>query len=573
MPLDDLYQQDTDRALDAMSLRPSPPPVATRSAWGAPWRAIKAAAADVVGSTADVLKAYGAASATTLEADPVARAAIDANTLRAGADEGRRQINTGEAMTSATGQAARAYSRELRPDPATASTAEQVVFGVVRPLSKLALGGVVAGPFGLAGAAAEEGLTTSDDLRQQGVDFQTRAAVGAVTAGFTGATAALPLVGPSLKATAGLYVVGGPGAFIAQQAATRAILEQADYQALAQQYDPLDPVGLAVSSLIPLPFAAHGAARNVGRAGAGRQIAADMAGGRAPDGAALPERVGVTPDDVDATLTHNLTLQADQHGAINAAAAGEQMANEVRQVRSSVGSSVFDEFNARGGQGDINESTDIAAKSYAFAKMAEAEGFTVSDPGAKYFTIEKNLGKDADGYDRVVQLNVRVSDHSRVNTGNHFGDSEINIAPDDGFHRDTFSDALWKLRNADVNADGDTTIGGAPKFDFAFTGGKPERIAPADGAPLDQAHLTNTEVAPPAPKADAVQQAVAARAQALEQAAGDMLIRVDDSGNAVTVRDELARIRREVVEGTDNELGTIDADLLRVAAECALSLG
>lgn len=453
MPLDDLYQQDTDRALDAMSLRPAPAPAATRSAWGAPWRAIKAAAADVAGSTADVLKAYGAASATTLEADPVARATIGDNVLRQSAADARQRINSGEAMTSATGQAARAYSRSLRPDPATASTAEQIVFNVVRPLSKLVAGGVVAGPFGIAGMAGEEGLTTAEDLRQQGVDFSTRTAVGTLTAGVTGVTAALPLVGPSLKATAGLYVVGGPGAFIAQQAATRAILEQADYQALAQQYDPLDPVGLAVSSLIPLPFAAHGAARNVGVAGAGRQIAADMAGGRAPDGAALPERVGVTPDDVDATLTHNLTLQADQHQAINAAVAGEQMAQEMAEIRAL----------------------------------------------------------------------TRVPDEP----------TPLETAP-------------------------------------AKPAAEP---AEATSAPaLDQNRLTDTETPLSAPKADPVQQAVAARVQALEQVAGDMPIRIDDSGNAVTVRDEMARIRRELVDGTDAELGTVDADLLRVAAECALSL-
>jgi hypothetical protein len=41
----------------------------------------------------------------------------------------------------------------------------------------------------------------------------------------------------------------------------------------------------------------------------------------------------------------------------------------------------------------------------------------------------------------------------------------------------------------------------------------------------------------------------------------------------VTAAEELARIRREAAEGTDIELGALDADLIRVAAECALSAG
>lgn len=453
MPLDDLYQQDTNRALDALSLRPAEPAQNPRSAWSAPFRAIKAAVNEVAGTGADLLKAYGAAAATTLDADPIARAAVGDQRVREGATEGRRQIDTGEAMSSSFGDTARAYAREQRPDPVTAGTAEKVVFEGVRVMSKLVAGGLAAGPFGIAAAAGEEGITASDDLRQQGVDFTTRASVGVLTAGVTGAGAFLPLAGSSLKATAGLYLAGGPGAFVAQQAATRAILEQANYGELAKLYDPLDPVGLAVSSLIPLPFAAHGAMRNAGRAGAAKQIGADMAAGRAPDGSLLP-REGVTPDAVDATLVHNLTLQADQQQAINAAEAGRQMAEEMAAARA--------------------------------ARPEPVEPIQSAQP-------------------------------------------------------------------QDAPAKAETT--------------------PGEGQPpgIDQNRLTDTETPPAAPSADPVQQRVAQRVQALEQQAGDMAVKVGDDGRASTVRDEIARIRREVAEGTDDELGALDADLLRVAAECALT--
>lgn len=305
MSLGELYQQDVDRSLSTMAaIPPDPPKRDERTAWGAPWRAIKAAAADVLGSTADVLKGYGAASAMTLEADPVARAVLGDKAVQQGAAEGRRQIATGEALVSDVGQSFRQVSKDQRPDPVTASKAEQIVFGVVRPVSKLVAGGVMAGPFGIVGAAGEEGFTQSEDLREQGVDFATRTKIGTLTAGVNAAGAFLPMAGPTLKATAGLYLLGGPGAFMAQQQATRKILEHADYAELAKQYDPLDPTGLALSALIPLPFAAHGAVRNVRAA-------------RGSNATARPEAAppAVAPEVVDAAMTHNLTVQQDVHEA------------------------------------------------------------------------------------------------------------------------------------------------------------------------------------------------------------------------------------------------------------------
>lgn len=337
MSLGELYQQDVDRSLSTMAaIPPDPPKRDERTAWGAPWRAINAAAADVLGSTADVLKGYGAASAMTLEADPVARAVLGDKAVQQGAAEGRRQIATGEALVSDVGQSFRQVSKDQRPDPVTASKAEQIVFGVVRPVSKLVAGGVMAGPFGIVGAAGEEGFTQSEDLREQGVDFATRTKIGTLTAGVNAAGAFLPMAGPTLKATAGLYLLGGPGAFMAQQQATRKILEEADYSELAKQYDPLDPTGLVLSALIPLPFAAHGAARNVGTMRAADAVARDLAGGRNPDGSpsprgsnatpkpeaapagtpdAIPTAPPVPPEVVDAAMVHNLTLQQDVHEA------------------------------------------------------------------------------------------------------------------------------------------------------------------------------------------------------------------------------------------------------------------
>ncbi|MDB5453250.1 MAG: hypothetical protein JWO33_1828, partial [Caulobacteraceae bacterium] len=111
---------------------------------------------------------------------------------------------------------------------------------------------------GAALTGGDEGLTEADRLKQEGVDLATRTKAGLVSGVSAAAAVAVPVVGVGAKSTAALVAIGGPGSFAAQQAATRAILQHAGYDQLASQYDPLDPVGLAVSTLVPAGFGLHG---------------------------------------------------------------------------------------------------------------------------------------------------------------------------------------------------------------------------------------------------------------------------------------------------------------------------
>jgi hypothetical protein len=90
---------------------------------------------------------------------------------------------------------------------------------------------------------------------------------------------------------------------------------------------------------------------------------------------------------------------------------------------------------------------------------------------------------------------------------------------------------------------------------------------------LTDAELTNTppETIKPAP--DALTASVSERVAAVEATNPDMPIGMTEDGKPITVRDELARIRKEAFEGTDTELGAADADLVNVAANCALTNG
>jgi hypothetical protein len=63
------------------------------------------------------------------------------------------------------------------------------------------------------------------------------------------------------------------------------------------------------------------------------------------------------------------------------------------------------------------------------------------------------------------------------------------------------------------------------------------------------------------------------RAEALKAEQPDMPVAVRDDGTVAKFADELDAIRKQAKEGTDVELGADDAPLLKVAAECFLSIG
>lgn len=257
--IDDLFSADIEAAARDRIAKPLPPkPAETKfSAWRAitaPVRGVVEAAAQGLASTAEVLGGYG----QVLGAYPEAVGYSPTGEARKQADAARSKLLAeGVDLTNVTGDSLREAGRSYRPDPTTAHAAEQLLYGFARGATKVVGGALAAGPAGVLAAGAEEGMSAADDLRAQGVDFRTRSAAGAVQ-GAGLALAALPAVGQTLKATAGLYAIGGPGGFIAQQALTREILQGAGYGQIGAQFDPFDPVGLAVATLLPAGFAAYG---------------------------------------------------------------------------------------------------------------------------------------------------------------------------------------------------------------------------------------------------------------------------------------------------------------------------
>ena len=656
MSLGDAYQEDVDRALDAQArLAPDPVMPKPRGLWRTAADSLLGAGAKLQASALEVGNVIGPALA--LSADPSNADALEA--VKHAPDF--RQTEQSKPF--------RDFERKLRPDPVTASKAEEVVYGATGAMATLVGATVLGGIPGLAAAAGEQGFSTAEDLAQQGVDLKTRTGVGALTAGVTGVSALLPMAGPTVKATVGLYLAGGPGGFIAQQYATRKILEAADYGEIAKQYDPLDPTGLLVSSLIPAPFAAWGIRGNL----KARKGAPAPAGEVKPTAEPAPTVQAQPQDVVDAAMAHNLTLQRDVHEATPAArVAAETMRPVVTEtpafrewfgesaIRTADGApmvayhgtgSDFESFSADAlgsntGVADAREgffftSSGRDASEYAWKdgqpgqvmpvylsiKNPFVTDFVVTAANNREFAQIIKQAKDA-GHDGVAAFLDTFGRESSVFVA--FRPEQIKSAIGNSGLFDPASPSLTDpmpqvTRTAPTEPAQVTKAkeaaqalqdSGKPLADFAagaklepdvqnlliglseagkdaqraarmlndFTraveaqpGRKPVDIA----ADVVEASREGRTVTPEPQKAQAsagtpekaTAESIQNRIAELEAAAPDMVVRMSDDGKPVTLADEMARIRREAAEGTDSELGTNDTGLLKVAAECAMSVG
>lgn len=278
---DDLYPEASEAALTAKAARPpEPQPTQRFSVWGmlsAAPKGVAAGAAQGAASGADLTKAVRdkvlANVSGPLGHIPFVNAITSA--MQVGADI----LNPTEGQfTSEVGTSLRNVAKDYTPDPQTTHVAESAVFNLFRVGSKALTAAAAGGNIpGAVIAGAEEGFSTADDLARQGVDIKTRTKVGAVTAATNAVGFALPAAGKTWAQTGALALAGGPVSFMAQNQATREILQNADYSKLADQYDPLDPLGLALSTLLPLGFGAlamRGArGRNSGAQGVAQGVA------------------------------------------------------------------------------------------------------------------------------------------------------------------------------------------------------------------------------------------------------------------------------------------------------------
>lgn len=181
-------------------------------------------------------------------------------------------------------------------DPMTTGWATNYLHDAFRVVTKFAGYSLAGGaPAAVVGTGIDEGSTSYMSLRDQGVDPMTAAKVGGVHGAVTAVTAGIAPVGSTPLRSAILVGVSGPGAFMAESALSREILQSADYPQLAATFDPFDSLGLALS-LVPGAAVATGVhaarARNAARA----------------EPPASPPKVAPPPEMVDAA---HVQLQRD----------------------------------------------------------------------------------------------------------------------------------------------------------------------------------------------------------------------------------------------------------------------
>ncbi|WP_454676673.1 transglycosylase SLT domain-containing protein [Achromobacter marplatensis] len=198
---------------------------------------------------------------------------------------GVRPLNPFDPLTRASDAAVRQYA----PDPLTTGTAGQVVNGVADVLTQVGLGtglfaaggasGVSLAYGGAATAGGATGRSRFQELREQGVDADTAANAAFVDAVTTGAGVLVPgAIGHSGIAApaAALGVRTGARAYlgtnvaygaatnmamgIGQRASTYELLKGAGYDAMAEQYRPMDASALAAEGILGGIFGAVGSA-------------------------------------------------------------------------------------------------------------------------------------------------------------------------------------------------------------------------------------------------------------------------------------------------------------------------
>ncbi|AQW32718.1 transglycosylase SLT domain-containing protein [Ralstonia syzygii subsp. celebesensis] len=303
--IDSIYQDQTDQVLQDRIDRPLPPPTSPgRGFWStvgrtaaAPVVGVAAGATESAGFGADQLGAFGQITAGyATQADPARLFDPMTKPEQEQSAEAREAVQSGEAFSTPLGTSLRAAAKDMTPDAQTSNAVERLLFGFtklgVKAVGYSALGGPVPGA---VMTAADEATAEAERLKAEGVDPTTRMKAGLVQGVGAGLGVVAPMAGKTAVQTAALVLASGPGAYIAQQAATRAILRDANYKDIAEQYDPFDPVALAVSTLVPAGFGAlhmRAAAKAPTTPAAG-----DMAAARALVDMGMNERKALRYDD------------------------------------------------------------------------------------------------------------------------------------------------------------------------------------------------------------------------------------------------------------------------------------
>lgn len=268
---DDLFPRERTLSLAQSTQRPyEPPEVGTFTGFGSaladsiPYAGLTAASA-----WGAILDAYG-------KAQGFASAATNPGILvgaKPAPDMGAVKAQTIDRMgDSDMARRLRERAGDYAPNPAEVGTAGQIVHGVASSLIKAGAYTVAGGPLAPVLFGTDLGVNRAQELTDQGVDGGT-AALGGVASGVAGAVGLrLPAaLGATRLQSAGIGAALNPALNVAEVGGIHALLDHADYEQIAAQYQPFDPLTLTVSALTGAGF---GAAFHA-KAGAGAKLTPD----------------------------------------------------------------------------------------------------------------------------------------------------------------------------------------------------------------------------------------------------------------------------------------------------------
>lgn len=258
MSLEALYADSIEQGLQRWAANPgpeAPPSFNITSFLAAGAKGLPSAALESGGSVADVLSGFGTALAAS-GGSAGGMFSLPTPAEQKQEAQARDRMLKGEAFDVSAGNAMREQAQAFAPDPLTTHQADQVMHGLVRFGAKAVADVGTMGPAGAILLGLDEGNTVTQNLRTEGLDTETAAKVGAVQGGISAASAVIPLGGRTIAQTIGLVGIGGPGSYMAQEHLSRRILEEAGYNDQASLHNPFDPLGLALSTIIPGGFGA-----------------------------------------------------------------------------------------------------------------------------------------------------------------------------------------------------------------------------------------------------------------------------------------------------------------------------
>jgi hypothetical protein len=248
-----MFQAGTDQVLDDQLQRPrAPVPTAPGFSFmdlvASPFQGIGGAAAKTLAFGSEITGAFGQVAGAYPEAlGPITLS--DEQKKQAEAQR-RKLLTTGIDYSNEAGDIFRQRARDIMPDPLTTHASAQIVAGLTDFMTQAVGYTATMGPAGAMLLGADVGMSESDRLKQQGVDLATRTKAGAVAGAVAGGSVIMPMSGATALSRFAKGAAVGEASMIGQSAAEKVILEHAGYDKIANTFDPLDPVALAMG-LVP----------------------------------------------------------------------------------------------------------------------------------------------------------------------------------------------------------------------------------------------------------------------------------------------------------------------------------